>query len=86
MLCEPQRELERLGFKPNEVIVKGGDENKLKKFGTVVSMKKLRGSILEMMSMMYEFFVFSVLFGASLAFAEIFNTTMINVLERNCNA
>ncbi len=74
--------LERLGFRPNEVIVKGGDENKLKRFGAVVSMKKLRENIVEMMSMMSEFFAFSVLFGASLAFAEIFNTTTINILER----
>ena len=76
------KELERLGFRPNEVIVKGGNENELKKFGTVVSMKRLRRVTEEMMSMMYDFFVFSVLFGASLAFAEIFNTTTINILER----
>jgi len=76
------KELEKLGFKPNEVIVKGGNENELKKFGMVVSMKKLREAIEDMMSMMYEFFAFSVLFGASLAFAEIFNTTTINILER----
>ena len=76
------KELEKLGFKPNEVIVKGGDENRLNELGTVISMKKLRKVAEDMMSMMYEFFMFSVLFGASLAFAGIFNTTTVNILER----
>jgi len=76
------KELEGLGFKPNWVIVKGGNENELKRFGNVVSMERLRRSIEDMMSLMTDFFLFSVAFGSSLAFAEVFNTTMINVLER----
>ncbi len=75
-------ELKKAGFKPNEVIVKGGRESDLKKLGRVVSLKKLEETTREMMGLMYSFFAFSVLFGASLAFAEIFNTTTINILER----
>jgi len=36
----------------------------------------------EMMGMMYTFFLFSVMFGVSLSFAEVFNTNITNVLER----
>jgi len=76
------RELESLGFKPNWVIVKGGNENELKRFGNVISMERFRRTIEEIMSLMTDFFLFSVAFGSSLAFAEVFNTTMINILER----
>ncbi len=76
------KELERLGFEPNWVIVKGGNENELKRFGDVVSLDRMRRAVEEMMSMMKDFFVFSVAFGSSLAFAEVFNTTTVNLLER----
>ncbi len=76
------KELEKLGFKPNYVIVKGGNEFELKKFGSVVSMKRAKKNMEEMMGMMYTFFLFSVMFGVSLSFAEVFNTNITNVLER----
>ncbi len=75
-------ELKKLGFKPNYVIVKGGNEFELKNFGPVISMKRAKKSVEEMMNMMYTFFLFSVFFGVSLSFAEIFNTTTANVFER----
>ncbi len=74
--------LESLGFKPNYVIVKGGNENELKRFGRVVSMSEERKAVKDMMKLMEDFFIFSFLMGTSLAFAEIFNTVTINVLER----
>ncbi len=75
-------QLERMGFKPNYVIVKGGNENELKRFGRVTSIKDVRKDVEEMMSMMNEFFAFSVLFGVTLASAMIFNTVTINIMER----
>lgn len=74
--------LEDMGFKPNYVIVKGGNENELKRFGRVVSMREERKAVEDTMKLMNDFFVFSFLMGTSLAFAEIFNTVTINVLER----
>ncbi|AKG92326.1 ABC-type transport system, involved in lipoprotein release, permease component [Geoglobus ahangari] len=46
------------------------------------SIDDLREYVDEIMTFFYVFIYFTLLFGASLGFASIFNTTMINVLER----
>jgi len=42
----------------------------------------IKEDIMEMMAFFYVFIFFSLLFGASLGFASIFNTTTVNILER----
>jgi putative ABC transport system permease protein len=48
----------------------------------VETVEKAREDIMELMDFFYAFIFFSLLFGASLGFAAVFNTTNINVLER----
>ncbi len=76
------RTLERVGIRPNRVIVKGGSEGELRRFGTVISLKRMKRTTEEMMSIMNNFFLFSFAMGTALAFAEIFNTSIINAFER----
>ena len=48
----------------------------------VESLEDLREYIDELMAFFYIFIYFTLLFGASLGFASIFNTTTVNILER----
>jgi putative ABC transport system permease protein len=49
----------------------------------VDSIEGYREDVMELMGFFYAFIFFSLLFGASLGFASIFNTTTINLLERS---
>ncbi|RLI77927.1 hypothetical protein DRP05_08750 [Archaeoglobales archaeon] len=60
-------------------------KSKLESYDDVLRVDLIEGikdDILEMLAFFYVFIFFSLLFGASLGFASIFNTTTVNILER----
>jgi putative ABC transport system permease protein len=89
-LDELQRILQIEGF--NQIILKVEDrqidrvKNLIESYDNVLRVDSVEGleeDMKSLMSFFYVFIFFSLLFGGSLGFASIFNTTTINLLERS---
>mgnify|MGYP000439332821 CR=1 FL=1 len=89
-LEELQRTIGVDGFNQVMISIEDGEEERVKnileddeRVLRVDTIEGYREDIMQLMGFFYVFIFFSLLFGASLGFASIFNTTTVNLLERS---